>query len=1417
MNRWLPACLCAFAFSAFSSHELCAHSPNSACFHTSYAARDTIGPVIVCPSDTVLFLAKGACDAEYVYEVFAFDGVDSLTATQLRGLPSGAAFPPGLTQNVFTASNAAGYSVNCAFTVHVKPAPEPLECPEKIVIYLGPQCIAAPRGEELLSDGYYTCPDKLGTSILGLPATRVPAIFDAEDLGKTFSLAVRDSLIGAECLTQVEDVRDTVPPRLLCPTVEVPCIVPVEQLTPLFLRDSLGLTSSYPALFEGCPGDLSILFTDVRRDYPCDSVGVAGVIQRFWTVVDAHGNFATCVQVIKRMRTVQEVQLPKDTTLSCTSSRSPDVLGWPYFQVGTRQYPLRTNATCGLAVEYADSEQSLCGSSRLLTRLWTVRDTCRLNDLNAEPFVGEQVVELADRQGPSVVCSPIVGATLLDTGCVGTIDLPDFVVIDLCSPVVRAVLQWTATDSLVAELTDFAGADTLRFDTLATFGQLANLTTGPLPMTLLLYDACGNVSTCAFALDVRDQQPPIALCDSLITVYLDDNGQASIPAESLDDGSSDDCRPVHFKVRLSSLSNCDTLQRWDDSLRVCCFDAGAPLVATLRVYDATVPHGPVPDSLGSGHYSQCQSRIEIVNHLPPSCQAPADVTIDCANFDPSLKSYGRAIPSCGVDSLVEVLDTTNFSWNCGSGTLLRIFQVFDRQGNSAQCTQQITAEADFTYFVKFPNDLIVSDCSSLLNEAPIVTGFGCEDVVIEYTDERRSSFSTCYDIVRKWKVYNRCTHDPNQPLVVVPNPQPNPIREHINNRQGPLVSAPNAPAGFTSTKIAVQPGHIPTDYSTFYNPDGNGYSYEQYIWVVDQTSPSIVCSPETYVFPDVTWDNKDLWVFKNLDLCEAEAKISISAIDDCEGSDLVVQWRLFLDLDGNQTVETVLASYEAVSPGIVLYNNIHQPNYSGGTPVVFDHRSKPSMDKYRFDIHRHKDGDTLRVQLVWREGGQPGFVLPKLPRGIHRIEWVVEDRCGNETTCTQTIQVGNPPYLCAPAEETITGHIRTEAGERVPGVIVELTGSSPLQNPITEYDVTNSNGEFSILIPFASTFTVQPFYEENPVKGVTTLDLLLINRHILNLEPLPTPYRIIAADANSSRTVTTFDLLELRKLILGLYTELPNSPSWRFVPVSYVFPNPANPFSPPFPEKIHSSDSILFNFIIIKVGDANGSAKFSLQNEYLGERQLLYLEAEDQWLNAGEEVVVALRANEEVAGIQGTLEGLGLELVEVLPEGSLAPEHYAVFDKGRRLTFSWDGGGKPVLRLRLRALRSGRLSESLALSDALTPAEAYRAYDLGQSLGLRLRFSNLLDSSVEAIPGISSWPNPFKETVWMYVHLPREGRAVFSVRDAAGRLLWEKTGVFEAGVQSIRLGFHELGNASGVLYFAVETSTGRAVHRLVRF
>ena len=112
---------------------------------------------------------------------------------------------------------------------------------------------------------------------------------------------------------------------------------------------------------------------------------------------------------------------------------------------------------------------------------------------------------------------------------------------------------------------------------------------------------------------------------------------------------------------------------------------------------------------------------------------------------------------------------------------------------------------------------------------------------------------------------------------------------------------------------------------------------------------------------------------------------------------------------------------------------------------------------------------------------------------------------------------------------------------------------------------------------------------------------------MLNIEKLQSPYNIIAADVNNSKSVTTFDIAELRKLILGIYTELPNCPSWKYLPQFHTFTFPDNPWYPTgtlFPEVIDYPNANGYDFFAVKIGDVNDTALPTASREQPSQKEV---------------------------------------------------------------------------------------------------------------------------------------------------------------------------------------------------------------------
>lgn len=143
---------------------------------------------------------------------------------------------------------------------------------------------------------------------------------------------------------------------------------------------------------------------------------------------------------------------------------------------------------------------------------------------------------------------------------------------------------------------------------------------------------------------------------------------------------------------------------------------------------------------------------------------------------------------------------------------------------------------------------------------------------------------------------------------------------------------------------------------------------------------------------------------------------------------------------------------------------------------------------------------------------------------------------------------------------SVSGNITRPNGLPVSGVAVEAASTSIGQ--------TGTDGSFSCpTLITGGDYELIPTKDTDPLEGVSVADLIRLGRHLLNMEPLDSPFEFIAADADDDTEITSDDLDKIRSLILGKINNFENM-SWRFVDENYSFPNPSNPFTPPFPETI---------------------------------------------------------------------------------------------------------------------------------------------------------------------------------------------------------------------------------------------------------
>jgi len=425
------------------------------------------------------------------------------------------------------------------------------------------------------------------------------------------------------------------------------------------------------------------------------------------------------------------------------------------------------------------------------------------------------------------------------------------------------------------------------------------------------------------------------------------------------------------------------------------------------------------------------------------------------------------------------------------------------------------------------------------------------------------------------------------------------------------------------------------------------------------------------------------------------------------------------------------------------------------------------------------------------------------------------DAAGNYNYCNVNVTITDGAGICADGQSAaaVAGAIQTETKATVEGVQVNLSGQTQ------KSFATGVNGLFVFNnLAAGADYTVTPSLNKGFLNGVSTFDLVLISKHILGVQPLNTPYKLIAADVNNSKSVTTLDLIQLRKLILNIDATFANNSSWRFVDASYTFPNASNPWAASFPEVKNVNDlvgSLSANFVAVKVGDVNGNAiANSTQGSVRNLTSNLGINVADMNLVAGNEYKVDFTAA-DLNGIEGfqftlNLDKKGLELVDLVP-GIAAEENFGIFAEEGVVTASWNGEAKGgvLFSLVVRAKSNTTLSEVLNLNSRYTAAEAYKG---GEVVNVGLNFNASKASANYEL--YQNTPNPFAGESIIGFNLPAAGAATLTIQDVTGRTLKVINGQYAKGYNQVSLKSTEL-SATGVLTYTLKAADFTMTRKMI--
>ncbi len=424
-------------------------------------------------------------------------------------------------------------------------------------------------------------------------------------------------------------------------------------------------------------------------------------------------------------------------------------------------------------------------------------------------------------------------------------------------------------------------------------------------------------------------------------------------------------------------------------------------------------------------------------------------------------------------------------------------------------------------------------------------------------------------------------------------------------------------------------------------------------------------------------------------------------------------------------------------------------------------------------------------------------------------------------TIEQTFNIifsDDPAGLCCEPDfdSTLTGKITTiHSDEGINEVYVSLLrpgGFFPTY-------VTGPDGRYSFEVQLTGAeTTIKPEKNDKHKNGVTTLDLVRIQKHLLGIQSFTSPEQYIAADANNSQNVSAIDLIELRKLILGIYTELPNNKSWRFVVREYGFPDTLDTWT--YASTISFTDTLPANadFYGIKIGDVNGTAQPNatqlLPRAALPQIGLL---TDQQSYRAGDilDIPIRISADKLLTGFQFTIATTGMEIIRILPGiVDVNDEDYALF--GDRCTMSWfdentiDVSLDDVLfTIQLRATEAGRLSQSLSINSEITEAELYGTND--ETFQPVLAIQHEAERQLELL---SCFPNPWKDHTLIQFYLPDSDLVTVALFDATGRRIQIANEFLLKGYHQ-----HEISSSDfpdrGLLFVEISTPESKVFQKMI--
>ncbi len=955
---------------------------------------------------------------------------------------------------------------------------------------------------------------------------------------------------------------------------------------------------------------------------------------------------------------------------------------------------------------------------------------------------------------------------------------------------------------------------------------------GETTITWTVENECGLTATSDQVIVVQDNVGPNLNCKDSLTVSLNNLGTAEINVSHIMIDAMDLCSgPIDMSLELMTDVGCgDT----DDvkTVNVCCgnvnfetmimgvaTDHAEPPVSTICMVVVTVlestpsisPMECVPDVTVSCDYDVDLMNLFEFGTLVHLDSMPATIELVDPIAAPATYQDGFYSNGCPDAVITEAYIDTR---ECNQGNITRTLYVTNETGLQDSCKHTITVEdnnpfnmADITW----PDDVTINGCEATATDLPepIFSNDNCSTVGVSVDSTKifDDPNSGCIVVYLDWTLVDWCQYESNED-----NP------DGVFTHRQTIYYQDTDPPEFqncqdTTICIAYNACEGPVDLSAYATDTCTDSIDIQYSYQVDL-------------------DNNDTFDLQGL---------TGQYIDTLDFGIHRIQWVAHDRCGNRDTCDVIFEVKDCKAPTAACINgiggNLNVMIVGSDTmpmlmiePTLFDASSADFCTSYE-DLLFSFSTNTNDTLLT--------YTCDSI--GLRKVDVYVTDEAGNQSFCITHIDVQDNFELCpATSEESedeeeeevveeeteeeeeeeeeiieevfVGGSLVTERNEPLSNVEIILQDESQLNGIMTSED-----GSYMFeSLPMYSNYSLSAKRDSHYLNGVSTIDIVVIQRHLLGLENIDSPYKIIAADVNNSNSLSASDMSDIRKLILGVDDSFDQVESWVFIDSDQTFLDDSNPWE--YQQSMELSnldhDAPNMDFTAIKMGDVDNSVNLTpgVETENRAENKHLNI------VKNGSVFDLVSGFDMFSYGLQFTLEIPSIDLEDFRIESDYFSNediYIATHEDKQAISLSV-ALMQPVHILKGSTLFTitSNTGSSVLINSSITKSEIYDNNFNDYPLSIQKRALNDPSSSIKMDQNA---PNPFKDYTTVDFEIETDAVLAIEIFDVLGNKVFSGKKSYLRGLNTILIDETMINNTKGVLIITIgneKYSTSKKMLRL---